>query len=231
MNSKWLIRFNDLKRSVGIHKRSFQGIPAPLETTNVLFIHIPKNAGSSISKALYNDYQTGHRTITEFQSIDPEWVDQAWSFAIYRHPLDRLVSAHTFLVQGGYEGVWIDSRLGASLVKDFNDFVPWLAENPWMMRYWHFHTQQSYICNENGELQIDTLFGMNDMNEISNQISARTGKECPIKHINPSKRRNDWQSYYTDNTRKIAEEIYADDFKLESHIHTPLEIDTDSVVF
>src|SRR5207302_4792563 len=78
------------------------GIPIPryLRASGHLFIHIPKNAGVSISQAIYGR-QVWHRTASFFRDSDPDYFSGRVSFAVVRNPWDRLVSAYEYHRAGG----------------------------------------------------------------------------------------------------------------------------------
>ncbi|GAG45519.1 unnamed protein product, partial [marine sediment metagenome] len=67
----------------------------------LIHIHIPKNAGMSIWEVV--DLPKGtpqditHRTAYIWrQKLGPERYDAAYSFAVVRHPCDRLLSAWSY---------------------------------------------------------------------------------------------------------------------------------------
>jgi len=75
-------------------------IPSSCRTSNVIFVHVPKAAGSTINLSLYG-YRLGHRTIESYWKSDPDFTEQAFKFAFVRHPYFRFVSAYTYLRAGG----------------------------------------------------------------------------------------------------------------------------------
>ena len=57
-----------------------------------VFVHVPKNAGSSISRALYGR-SLGHKTAQEMMAYNPKLFQELDSFAVLRDPLERAISA------------------------------------------------------------------------------------------------------------------------------------------
>lgn len=87
------------------------GLPVPLNAKRrrrlaairageVLFIHVPKNAGTSLSMALYGRTIT-HDTIRYYHSVAPDFVASAATVAVIRDPVERFVSAFRFAQSGG----------------------------------------------------------------------------------------------------------------------------------
>jgi hypothetical protein len=101
-----------LKLISDLHERpTFPGIYPPLDPklrrrltrirdAGVLFIHIPKNAGMSVSSTLYGE-QVFHPTIRYYARVAPDIVRNLTSFAVWRHPVERFVSAFRFAQAGG----------------------------------------------------------------------------------------------------------------------------------
>lgn len=59
---------------------------------NYIFIHIPKNAGTSFENKFLNGKHFGHKKITSYPS--KEWIN---SIAIVRNPFTRLVSVYNYV--------------------------------------------------------------------------------------------------------------------------------------
>ncbi len=65
----------------------------------VLFIHVPKNAGTSICEGLYG-LQTKHSSVAYYARVAPDLLDLP-SFALVRDPVERFVSAFRYACAGG----------------------------------------------------------------------------------------------------------------------------------
>ena len=73
--------------------RAFRLVPRQFRRDGVIFIHVPKCAGSALLDA-YLGYQTGHVTAAEYRDADPDLFDRAFVFAFVRDPVARFVSAY-----------------------------------------------------------------------------------------------------------------------------------------
>jgi hypothetical protein len=74
-------------------RRASRLVPRQFRQDEVIFIHVPKCAGSAFLDA-YLGYQTGHVTAAEYQAADPHLFDRAFVFSFVRDPLARFVSAY-----------------------------------------------------------------------------------------------------------------------------------------
>lgn len=68
-------------------------IPRQFRRDGVIFIHVPKCAGSAFLDA-YLGYQTGHISAREYHDADPGFFRSAHVFTFVRNPLARFVSAY-----------------------------------------------------------------------------------------------------------------------------------------
>jgi chondroitin 4-sulfotransferase 11 len=75
-------------------------VPSAYSRNNVIFVHVPKAAGSTINLGLFG-YRIGHRSIESFWQADPVFTEQAFKFCFVRHPYLRFVSAYRYLLKGG----------------------------------------------------------------------------------------------------------------------------------
>jgi hypothetical protein len=103
--------------------------PPEVAARRTLFIHIPRTAGTSITRALYGNNLFMHHSASYFKAIDQEIFRSSFKFSVVRNPWDRLVSAyHLFKVGHGDMGkVWNAERYTAIRDMNFDQFVAeWL---------------------------------------------------------------------------------------------------------
>ena len=72
---------------------------------NVLFVHIPKNAGTSMNKVLeIEPKKTKHYPLSVLEAYTPEPIfDNAIKIAIVRNPWERMVSHYVYRQQKGHD--------------------------------------------------------------------------------------------------------------------------------
>lgn len=68
-------------------------IPRQFRRDGVIFIHVPKCAGSALLDS-YLGFQTGHVTARTYRDADPGFFRSAYVFTFVRNPLSRFVSAY-----------------------------------------------------------------------------------------------------------------------------------------
>ena len=65
---------------------------------NLIFVHIPKNAGTSIIKAMATEVENifMDATIEEYKEHYKDYWDKYKKFTVIRDPIDRFISAYKF---------------------------------------------------------------------------------------------------------------------------------------
>lgn len=186
----------------------------------IIFIHVPKAAGSSIKMSLYGTKDGGHRRILEFAAYDAQNTRDFFKCAFVRNPWDRLLSAYSYLMQG-VGTTWRDNQFAkAHLAQhtDFNGFVMALANSRYrtvVMRYDHFRPQCHWLCMSRRKGHAMDFLGrfetmQADLARLSEILGIELGgghKERPSVHA-------PFREAYTTETWRIASEIYARDIRL-----------------
>lgn len=180
-----------------------------------IFVHIPKCAGSSIRRSIFGT-EGGHRNLTSYQTmLPPQLFAECYKFTFVRNPWDRLASAFFFLKNKDLKSNQKWARKNLSPYEDFTTFVrQWVTrENIWT--YSHFRPQFQFICLEQNQPGIDYIgFYENLMPDFA-AICEKIGKPNRLGEENRNPQRSkDYRQYYTDETRNIVAEAYAEDIAL-----------------
>ena len=187
----------------------------PFDTTRSIFVHIPKCAGISVNRCLYGNLAGGHSTLEEYlDAFTPEEIISYFKFTVVRNPWDRLVSAYHFLKKGGCgynDKTWFADEL--SEYADFEDFVKkWVnRDNIW--KWHHFRPQYHYMLDKRGKVQLDFIAFLENIEADFSLIAERLGKDVSLPKSNQSERK-DHAAYYTEETRNIVADAYAEDIKM-----------------
>lgn len=127
-----------------------------------LFIHIPKNAGTNISKQIYGRY-IGHRTAAWYLAADEEMFMGKASFAVCRDPYDRFISAFNFVFNGGTQDV-LGSQKARRHLRTFPSILEF-AEHYARLPVEEieavdpcFHRQSRYVLDDNQGQLVDKVF-------------------------------------------------------------------------
>ena len=180
-----------------------------------VFIHIPKAAGTSLTKTLFAA-PSRHLHYTEYQRSNPRKFRQYFKFAFVRNPYDRLHSAYTFLKKGGLNDLdraWALQNL--ALFPNFESFVHgWVT--PDNIGSWvHFKPQHFWICDASLNLKVDFVGRFEQMGADVAIVQSRLGLPvAPLPKINVTDRPRLIEDPYTPKMRAIVEEVYKTDLDL-----------------
>jgi hypothetical protein len=191
-----------------------------------LFIHVPKNAGTSVLDALQlNVGLPGHRTWREYDGrcVTPDGTPY-FSFAVVRHPLDRLVSSYDYarMAQSYYHsldgpsisGVHPDHAMLATMTLD--DCVEALVERPSSFEHPGWGPQHPYVLDEDGAGRVEVLCRFEHLATDLAQVAERLGVgPIVLPRLNGSTAGDDgparWERRLGTRARRLAEQHYAED--------------------
>jgi hypothetical protein len=138
-----------------------------IRDAGVLFVHIPKNAGMSVSKILYGE-QLFHPTVRYYKRVAPDVVRDLPSFAIWRDPVARFVSAYRFARNGGAP----DARLARAFRAQYgafaslDDALDHVESAPSLYDTDHiFRPQFWYVADWGGRIAVDQLCLIEDLDK------------------------------------------------------------------
>jgi hypothetical protein len=186
------------------------------ENYKSIFIHIPKSAGRSVRESLFNNARGAHRTLVGYQTmLDPELFAECFKFSFVRNPWDRLVSAFFYLKNKDMRSNQKWAKENISQFNDFDTFVKqWVnPENIWS--YVFFRPQYQFMCLEGKQPAVDFIGFYENLIPDFCVIRDRVNPSATLQEKNRNWLRDkDFREIYTDETRKIVAEVYADDIKL-----------------
>ena len=178
-----------------------------------IFIHLPKTAGTSISKALGLP-TSRHVPAEDYFVSNPNKFARFFKFAIVRNPYDRLLSSYTFLRDGGMNPD--DMQFSQAYVQPFESFEHFLIDgftrSPETRAWVHFRPQSTFICDARGRNQMDFTGRFESIAEDYAQIAARLGKPGELPVVNRSSR-GGYREAYTPVTIDIARRFYSADLE------------------
>lgn len=151
-----------------------------------LFIHIPKTAGTSISACLYGRNLPPYKAQFYKDAFGDKLIGIP-SFAVIRHPLDRLISLYNMAVNGGTEILAYDSisTLEIRAMKSFSDFVDHIHNNrgrlsslPAIMC-----DQSGFVQDNRGAVIVDRMFAMDREKGPPEELASWLGVRS-LPHLN-----------------------------------------------
>lgn len=150
----------------------------------LLFIHIPKNAGMSVSDAIYGE-PVDHSSIRYYQKARPDLVDALPSFAVLRDPVDRFISAYNYGRVGGTRNNRISKPFNARYaafrsIDDALDHVEG-ARRPYDVDH-IFRPQSWYVTDRHGHVAVTKLLLFSEIGRIAEFFPNTSVR--PLDHLN-----------------------------------------------
>lgn len=185
---------------------------------NAVFVHIPKNAGTSIAATLGIVRSDGlHAPAIGYRAADRRFYRKAYSFAVVRNPWDRIVSAFHFVKfssNSPQDVEWRATHL--SDIDRFPDFVRRLADKSFrkeVMTYHLFQPQWFFLCDYFGRLIVDDLVRYEELDQEIGRVAERLNLAAVLTHHNASAHRP-YADQYDRATKDIVASIYRKDIQL-----------------
>jgi hypothetical protein len=186
--------------------------------TSWVFVHVPKNGGTSIRQALLRSFgseyfgtagaKNPHCRARDYREVLGHDVwSSAFRFAVVRHPLDRLVSAWAYAFTPAFEGVagfrrWVEAGF------PLHDRYHLRLSSG--RRVWMHAPQVEWVGV--GHMDVDLLIRFEALDQGWAAVASRIGADPQLGHDNRSERL-DTSEYYDTQTRRLAVARYAADFE------------------
>jgi hypothetical protein len=202
---------------------------------NCIFIHIPKNGGTSIEATLgidHDDYRAENREImhgwihsedlkvydfvspalqhlsaNDLRRILPDEIfNNYFKFAIIRNPWDRMLSQYLF------DRVFKHPTNEREASKDFSfdEFDEYIRALPAFLK----QEQYKFITDDKGESLVDFVGRFekleNDFQTICKEIGI---SENYLPHINTSKHAH-YSAYYTEEIKQTVQQMFVRDLEM-----------------
>jgi len=181
----------------------------------LIFIHIPKNAGTSIMKAMGVENIFIDKTIPEYKEHYRDYWEEYTKFTVVRDPIDRFISAYKFARMDesgwfsvtGEEGLEKHHHYDICNSMDINEYVKYVYDNPKDINRW-IVPQSWIISDENGNMEIDYYIKYENLIEDLKKINI-----TEIEKLNTSKIDDESLIKLTNKSKKLLSEIYSVDYK------------------
>jgi chondroitin 4-sulfotransferase 11 len=177
-----------------------------------IFIHIPKNAGTSVLHALGMVEYEGHIPWWEYRQMDPRKWDSYFKFAIVRNPWERTVS--NYLYARMRRSYWHSSD--TQVHPDFQTLegltfaqcIPLIPK----LRHPGWRSQSYWICNSAGKNMMDYVCRHEQLEEDMAHVWRVLGVQRSLPQINVTEKKStDWRSFYDKSTEEAVQRLYAVD--------------------
>ena len=168
---------------------------------NVLFIHVPKTAGTSMEREAFLG-GGGHKTIRDFSNVP----DNTFKFSFVRNPWDRFVSA--FYCQNKYLGAAKKVFTAFVMNEPARGIFPVDGVAPV-----HFLPQYHFLLDTHGKIGVDYIGRFEILKIDWAHICAILDVFDELPHIRKGNHQY-YKNYYTPETWDIVGELYKRDVDL-----------------
>lgn len=188
------------------------------DNLKLIFVHIPKNAGTSVIKSKVGDfYMIGHDSISQIKNKEPKKWEEYFKFAIVRNPWDRIISNYeyskmekSYWHQTSYPNA---THVDYHTLKDktFDECVNMLYQDRSSLRHQGWKPQYIWISDDEKNLLVDKVFYYETLN-----TDEEFKKLIPdLERLNFSLRKSEnYKDYYTEDLVRKVSEIYEYDINL-----------------
>lgn len=181
----------------------------------LIFIHIPKNAGTSIIKKMGWENSFMNAGIDDYRERYKNYWKNYKKFTVIRDPIDRFISAYKFARME--ESGWFSTSGSDDCDKhirydicnklDINEYVQYLYDNKNQFDIWTF-PQTFFILNKYGKIEIDYFVRFDYLSKDLKKIGIEK-----IEKLNTSKINDNNAIKISDKSKKILYKIYEIDYK------------------
>ncbi len=187
------------------------------EEKKIIFIHIPKTAGMSVTKMLgeeldncewFRDGKDGfHSTAYEVkQKLGTQW-ERYFSFAVSRNPYERLVSAYVY-------GLKVYGSNAREKMRSFSLFcknLDYFLNRP---QYAIYRPQTEFLVDKKFNLLVNKIVRLEELKAGLLSIAKERGFECRDFITTNLSEHRPWREYYSSVEKKIVSEKYRCDFEM-----------------
>ena len=200
------------------------------ENHKFIFVHIPKNAGTSIGTML--NIKTRHFPITVYQNeLGKVEFEKYFSFCFVRHPYERFISLYNYAkMQESYyhssvnpEKAIYGKHMDYDLLKDasIHDCAILLKEGKLIHNppYPIWFPQCTWILDNKQKVLVDYIGKVEDIHLHLRNIKKFIKKEFEtIPYLNQSQGIKNRKDLLDEKTKKILAEYYSLDFELFNYM-------------
>ncbi len=188
----------------------------------VLFVHVSRTAGTSISNFLYQHFSDTeqligqHDPIAALLPISTVDLNSIYSFTVVRNPWDRLASWFNLinkLPQINGEPVSSELHQTETFQFEFESFVEtWLKESWIVDSVEHSRASQfSHVCNGDGDILVDKVCRYESIDRDFLEVTKHIGINDTLTHRVNASSPLDYRQYYNRNSKDMVSTFCKDD--------------------
>ena len=180
-----------------------------------IFVHVPKNAGSSVLKCFKDTGGRKHAKWYDFYESNDYFFERYHKFAIIREPLERLYSAYCYSVNGGNQSE-DDIALKQTLNKnsqDFESFVEEVLDKDFVMLQLLFNPQYLFVFNRRLECMMNSLLRFENLEGDWCRLAEKQNLPKTLPQVNAGLRKSTMPRISEATFLKVVD-LYKMDFEL-----------------
>jgi hypothetical protein len=193
-----------------------------------IFTHIPRTGGTSISQLLarygialqgsenYDSIYFKHVAAASMKRMLGEEYDKYFKFAFVRNPWDWLVSNYEY--NRGLHRPFVKDT-GHAVSGKVPEWARGMSFSEWLV--WWTDTfspsQSAMLTDSNGEILMDAIYRFELLTSDFKKLKRRLGIwtwSFRLPHLQSSKGRAGYRSYYDDRSVKVVRERFSMDLQL-----------------
>lgn len=187
------------------------------QQAKLIFVHVPKNGGTSINNALYGRFM-GHFRVRDIERVRPDLLRTQPSLAVTRNPWARAYSAWNFARKGAEmtDGAQIRhaERYRGAEFASFERFVmDWLPGRDLGREDYVFRPQTQFLLTRAGQVGVAHLGRIEDTGTYLPFLEETLGRRVEIGHLNRTADPFRYREAYTPGMRDMLARCYADDLE------------------
>lgn len=188
-----------------------------MDDKKVIFVHIPKAAGTSVCKAVFNSSDSSHYTARCFRSDNPKKFQSYYKFTVVRNPYERFCSAYNYIQNGGERLSAKDKHFRDTFLinyADINDFAENGLTKEEVGQRPHFDSQHEYVYdNDSSTLIVDYVGRLENLDAFSEHLSEKLNSTINVGHQNKTNNNRNVIEL-SEKAKKFVYEYYRKDFEL-----------------
>ena len=187
-------------------------MPRAMRARKLIFVHVPRAAGTSIVRALYGQGCIRHFSMRYYRAIHPRLAAGAQSFALLREPVDRFASAYAFVRSGGTLTGRLSTVFAAQTahIASVDDYLSFLEDRGALDLDFVMRPQSWFVCDAGGTVLVKRLFLYGE-DQLPLAAFLRSHGVNALPWLNRAERTG---LYLTRRQLGRIEALYAQDFAL-----------------
>lgn len=183
----------------------------------VIFVHIPKNAGNGFAQSVFGMDPKGHNFLSHYKSYDSHKYSKYFKFGLTRDVHSRFYSAFNYLSKGGF-GVY-DLEFRSKYLKNLSidDFILKLSDDDVyrrdVMSWTHFIPQVEFLLID-GVCELDYVGSVEDISEAMEIVSRNLGIDFFDNKIVNSSGSKHGGDFFSSKSYDLICEFYKEDVDL-----------------